>query len=166
MQFTDFRMLDLSRLPGTCFVVDEIAIERNLKILHEVQEQSGAKVLQALKAFSLWELAPLSKKYLSGTCASGLHEAWLGRECYGGEVHVFSAAFAESDFKELLTFADHIVFNSCSQLVRFESMCREAKKHRPHIQFGLRINPEHSPQRGRFRKRLCIIIRAPFPYPV
>lgn len=144
MQFTDFSQLDLSRLPSPCFVVDEVAVERNLKVLHEVGQRSGAKVLQALKAFSMWSLAPLSKKYLAGTCASGVHEAKLGQEYYGGEVHVFSAAFSEADLIELLQFADHIVFNSCSQLQRFFDLCKQALQARPELQFGLRINPEHS----------------------
>ena len=95
MQFTDFSKLDLSRLPSPCFVVDEIAVERNLKILADVQAKSGAKILHALKAFSMWSLAPLTSKYLSGTCASGLHEAKLGNEYYGGEVHVYSPAYSE-----------------------------------------------------------------------
>jgi len=144
MHFTDFSKLDLARLPSPCFVVDEVAIERNLRILHEVEVQSGAKVLHALKAFSLWDLAPLTQKYLSGICASGLHEAQLGKDCYGGEVHVFSAAFTDDDLTELLTFADHIVFNSCSQLLRYAAQCKQVKAKRPTLQFGLRINPEHS----------------------
>lgn len=144
MQFTDFTKLDLSRLPSPCFVVDEVAVERNLRILHHVQTASGAKVLAALKAFSMWSLAPLTAKYLSGTCASGLHEARLGFEEYGGEVHVFAAAFSQDDMDELLGFAHHIVFNSCSQWLRFREQCLAAKQQRPELQFGLRINPEHS----------------------
>jgi len=144
VQFTDFNKLDLSRLPSPCFVVDEVAIERNLAILKQVSDQSGAKVLAALKAFSMWSLAPLSARYLSGTCASGLHEARLGFEHYGGEVHVFAAAYSEQDIVELLEFAHHIVFNSCSQWLRFRDSCMAAKQTRPELQFGLRINPEHS----------------------
>ena len=144
MQFTDFKKLDLSRLPSPCFVVDEIAVERNLQILHAVQSRSGAKVLAALKAFSMWALAPLTAKYLSGTCASGLHEAKLGHEEYGGEVHVFAAAFSQSDIDELLTFAHHIVFNSCGQWHRFRAQCLAMQQQRPELTFGLRINPEHS----------------------
>lgn len=144
MQFTDFTKLDLSRLPSPCFVVDEVAVERNLRILNHVQTASGAKVLAALKAFSMWSLAPLTAKYLSGTCASGLHEARLGFEEYGGEVHVFAAAFSQADIDELLTFANHIVFNSCGQWLRFRDQCLAAQKRRPELHFGLRINPEHS----------------------
>lgn len=144
MQFTDFSRLDLSRLPSPCFVVDEVAVERNLAILKHVADASGAKVLAALKAFSMWHLAPLTSRYLSGTCASGLHEARLGYEQYGGEVHVYSAAFTESDLSELLEFADHIVFNSCAQWQRFQPLIKAAKAKRPQLHFGLRINPEHS----------------------
>nr|WP_200877096.1 carboxynorspermidine decarboxylase [Porticoccus hydrocarbonoclasticus] len=135
---------DPDRVPSPCFVVDELAVERNLKILHRVQEESGAKVLAALKAFSLWRLAPLVAKYLSGTCASGLHEARLGREEYGGEVHVFSAAYTERDLREILKLADHVVFNSFGQWQRFQPLIQEARIARPHLRFGLRINPQHS----------------------
>jgi carboxyaminopropylagmatine decarboxylase len=144
MQFTDFDKLDLSQLPTPCFVVDQVAVERNLQILQQVAEDSGAKVLAALKAFSMWRLASLVSDHLSGTCASGLHEARLGRECYGGEVHVFSAAYSESDLRDILEIADHVVFNSCAQWQRFRPLALAARERRPGLKFGLRINPEHS----------------------
>jgi carboxynorspermidine decarboxylase len=144
MQFTDFSKLDLNRLPSPCFVVDEVAVERNLAILQSVAHQSGAKVLGALKAFSMWSMADLTSRYLDGTCASGLHEARLGFEEYGGEVHVFAAAYSQVDIDELLTFANHIVFNSCSQWLRYREQCLTAQNSRPELAFGLRINPEHS----------------------
>lgn len=139
-----FDGFDARRVPSPCFVVDEAAVERNLQILHRVQEESGAKVLAALKAFSMWSLAPLVSKYLSGTCASGLHEARLGREEYGGEVHVFSAAYTEHDLAEILKIADHVVFNSFGQWQRFQPLLQQAKQERPHLKSGLRINPRHS----------------------
>lgn len=156
-----FSNFDPTRVPSPCFVVDEVAVENNLKILNRVQQKSGAKVLLALKAFSMFSLAPLITKYLSGTCSSGLHEALLGYEEFGGnklgedhkEMHVFSAAFTESDLKELLTFSDHIVFNSFNQWQRFQPLIQQAKTERAAkvgsgnkelIDFGLRINPMHS----------------------
>lgn len=144
MQFTDFSKLDLSQLPSPCFVVDEVAIERNLNILKNVADKSGAKVLAALKAFSMWSLGDLTSKYLSGTCSSGLHEALLAKEFYPGEVHVFSAGFSERDLTEILEIADHLVFNSSGQWKRFRSLVNLAKSKRPELEFGLRINPEHS----------------------
>jgi carboxyaminopropylagmatine decarboxylase len=133
-----FRLLDARRLPSPCFVVDEVAVEENLRILRHVQDASGAKVLAALKAFSMWSLGPLVGRYLSGVCASGVHEARLGREYFGGEVHTYSAAYSEPDLKEVLKLSDHVVFNSPAQWKRFRSICPPGKK------YGLRVNPEHS----------------------
>ncbi len=149
MQFTDFSKLDLTRLPSPCFVVDQVAIERNLAILQQVAQASGAKVLAALKAFSMWHLGELTASYLDGTCASGLHEALLAKDAYqalgkNSEIHVYSAAFSQDDLQQLLQFADHIVFNSLSQWQRFHSINAQAKQQRPSLEFGLRINPEHS----------------------
>jgi carboxynorspermidine decarboxylase len=151
-----FFNFDPTRVPSPCFVVDEVAVENNLKILNRVQQESGAKVLLALKAFSMFSLAPLITQYLSGTCSSGLHEALLGYEEFGGnkkdnqhkEMHVFSPAFTEPDLKELLTFSDHIVFNSFNQWQRFQPLITQAKsdrlKNNEALDFGLRINPMHS----------------------
>lgn len=135
---------DLSRVPSPCYVVDEAAIEANLKVLARVQSESGAKILLALKAFSMYALAPLVMKYLRGTCASGLFEARLGRERFGGEVHTYAAAYRPQDMQDILTCSNHVVFNSFSQWRRYKEQALEAQRHRPQLQFGLRINPEHS----------------------
>jgi carboxynorspermidine decarboxylase len=139
-----FRRLDPRRVPSPCFVVDEAAIEANLRVLDAVQRASGAKILLALKAFSMWSLAPLVARYLHGTCASGLHEARLGREAFGGEVHTFSAAYTERDLAAILEISDHVVFNSFGQWERFRPLARAAQARRPGLRFGLRVNPEHS----------------------
>ncbi len=144
-----FKHFDSTRVPSPCFVVDEVAIENNLKVLEHVQEKSGAKILLALKAFSMFSLAPLVNKYLAGTCASGLHEARLGYEEFGGqdlgkEVHTFSAAYTEADLKEILAISKHVVFNSFNQWERFQPQISQAKLMRPELQFGLRVNPLHS----------------------
>jgi len=144
MQFTDFSKLDLARLPSPCFVVDEIALERNLSILQRVANKSGAKILAALKAFSMWHFGDKTSQFLSGTCSSGLHEAKLGKEFYPGEVHVFSAAYSQQDLNEVLKIADHVVFNSSGQWLRFQPNIKKALSERPEMEFGLRINPEHS----------------------
>lgn len=149
MQSQTFKKFDASRVPSPCFVVDEIVVENNLKILQHVQKQSGAKVLAALKAFSMWSLAPLVSKYLSGICASGYHEAHLGYDEYTaqgaqGEVHVFSAAFSDNEFKKVLPIANHIVFNSFSQWEKFRLYVASSKLRDKKQSFGLRINPEHS----------------------
>ncbi|MEW5250806.1 carboxynorspermidine decarboxylase [Microbulbifer discodermiae] len=144
-----FGEFDPTRVPSPCFVVDEVALRDNLTLLAEVQARSGARVLAALKAFSMFSTGNLVAQYLSGVCASGLHEAKLAYEEYGGrdldrEVHVFSAGFKERELRQLVTFAHHIVFNSFSQWHRYKSLCLRAQQSRPELRFGLRINPEHS----------------------
>lgn len=142
--YRPFAGFDARRVPSPCYVVDEVQVERNLQLLQHVQTHSGARVLAALKAFSLWHLAPLTARYLSGTCASGLHEALLGRHEYGGEVHVYSAGYTEADLAAVLEIADHVVFNSPGQWQRFRPQALAARERRPQLKFGLRINPEHS----------------------
>ncbi len=144
-----FQHFDARRVPSPCFVVDEVAVENNLKILQRVQQESGAKVLLALKAFSMFSLAPLVMRYLSGTCASGLHEARLGAEYFrgadgAGQIHTYSAAYNEADLGEILKISDHVVFNSFAQWQRFQPLIQAAVAERPQLKFGLRINPQHS----------------------
>ena len=135
---------DLSKLPSPCYLIDKVQLEKNLKILADVQTRSGAKILLALKAFSLFNLAPLIRQYLTGTCASGPFEARLGREEFGGEVHTYAAAYRPQEMAEVLALSNHVVFNSFSQWQRFKTQALQAQKERPALSFGLRINPEHS----------------------
>jgi carboxynorspermidine decarboxylase len=121
------------------YVVDEAALLQNLRILKEVKEQAGCKILLAQKAFSMFALYPLMAQYLDGTTASGLYEAKLGRECFPGEVHVFCPAYKPAEMDELLRISDHFVFNSIAQLMKYKDQCSGKS-------IGLRINPECSTQ--------------------
>ena len=125
------------------FVVDEGLLEKNLQLLQQVAQQAGCKILLAQKAFSMFACYPLIRKYLAGTTASGLYEARLGKEEFGGETHVFSPAYKEQDFVELLEYADHFVFNSPMQVKKYAARAKQAGK-----QVGLRVNPECSTQEG------------------
>ncbi|WP_407925461.1 carboxynorspermidine decarboxylase [Geomonas terrae] len=127
--------------PSPAFVVDLGRLRHNLTILDEVQKRSGAKILLALKAFSMWSVFPVIAQTLHGICASSPWEARLGREEFGREVHSFSAAFKESDVAELLTTSNHLVFNSFNQLERFRPMWEE---YAGRVSVGLRVNPGHS----------------------
>lgn len=133
---------NLLSVPTPCYVVDENLLIKNLEILKSVAEQSGCKILLAQKAFSMFSTYPLIGKYLSGTTASGLFEAKLGFEEMGGETHVFSAAYIESEFDEILKICDHITFNSFNQWEKYREKAVASGK-----SFGIRINPEHSTQK-------------------
>lgn len=139
-------------LPTPCYVVDEGLIQRNLSILQGVTERTGARVLLAQKAFSMYVLYPMIGTYLCGATASGLYEARLGAEemvrplelrgkrC---ENHVFSPAYRQEDFAEILKYCDHIVFNSWRQVEKFAADAKAAGR-----SVGLRVNPECSTQEG------------------
>lgn len=135
--------MKIFELPTPCYVVDEALLERNLKILRGVMDRTGCRILLAQKAFSMYALYPLIGRYLSGTTASGLYEARLGREEMGKENHIFSPAYREDEFDEIVKLCDHIVFNSFSQLEKFKAKVLSAGK-----SIGLRINPECSTQEG------------------
>ncbi|MGN0401217.1 MAG: carboxynorspermidine decarboxylase [Acetatifactor sp.] len=139
-------------LPTPCYLVDRGLLEKNLEILKGVMERTGAKILLAQKAFSMYELYPLIGSVLCGATASGLYEARLGAEemvkplekvgkrC---ENHVFSPAYREEEFEDILKYSDHIVFNSRRQVEKFGRRAKAAGR-----QIGLRINPECSTQEG------------------
>ena len=138
-------MIDIDKIlqlaPSPAYVVDLGRLRHNLAILDDVQQRSGAKILLAMKAFSLWGVFPLISRTLHGVCASSPWEAKLGREEFAREVHSFAAAFKESDVVELLGISNHLIFNSFAQLERFRPLW---EKEQGRVSIGLRVNPEHS----------------------
>ncbi|MBP1736831.1 MAG: carboxynorspermidine decarboxylase [Oscillospiraceae bacterium] len=131
------------QLPTPCYLVDQSLIRRNLEILRGVMDHTGCRILLAQKAFSMFALYPLIGEYLCGTTASGLYEARLGAEELGLENHIFSPAYREEEFDEIVRLCDHIVFNSPAQVLRFGASAKAAGR-----SIGLRINPECSTQEG------------------
>ncbi len=125
------------------YVVDEAKIENNLKILKDVADKAGCKILLAQKAFSMFRLYPMIGEYLSGATASGLFEAKLGFEEMGKENHVFSAAYTPKEMDEIFSICDHVIFNSFNEWNRYKE---KAKKYGRSC--GIRINPMHSTQGG------------------
>ena len=139
-----FARFDLTRVPSPCFVVDEVAVRRNLATLADVGQRGGAKVLLALKAFSMWSLADLVGQHLDGTCASGLWEARLAREHYHGHLTTYSPAYKREDLPEILRLSDSVIFNSPDQHARFADVIAAARAAGEVFDIGLRLNPEHS----------------------
>lgn len=131
----------IEELQTPCYVIDKRQLEENLKILREVADEAGCKILLAQKAYSCYDTYPLIAKYLDGTTASGLFEARLGYEKMGKENHIFSPAYKEKEFDEIVQICDHILFNSIAQVNKFKDRLRGRSA-------GLRINPECSTQEG------------------
>ena len=130
-----------AQLPTPCYVVDESLLIKNLELLNSIETRTGCKVLLAQKAFSMFSLYPLIGQYLSGTTASGLFEARLGYEEMGKENHVFSTAYLENEFDEIVALCDHIVFNSFNQWMKYKGQAQAGGRI-----CGIRINPECSTQ--------------------
>lgn len=124
-----------------CYVVDEERLTQNLIILKDIAERAGCKILLAQKAFSMFAVYPFIGRYLDGTTASGLFEAKLGFEEMGKETHIFSAAYMEKEFDEVVKICDHISFNSFAQWEKYRDKALAAGK-----SCGIRINPQHSTQ--------------------
>lgn len=136
---------DVSSVETPAYVVDLGLLKRNLEKLADVQQRSGARILLALKGFSMFSTFDLVRQYLHGCCASGIHEALLGHEEFRKELHVYAPAFKDAEMREIIPIAHHISFNSPGQWRRFRPMldaARAAGLHAPSP--GIRVNPEHS----------------------
>ncbi|CCH47922.1 carboxynorspermidine decarboxylase [Pseudodesulfovibrio piezophilus] len=127
------------------YVIDEGLLRDNLAILSSVKERAGCKILLALKCFAMHDIFSILAKTLDGVCASSPHEARLGHEEFGKEVHTFAAGYSEADIHALCSISDHIVFNSFAQLDRFRPLVKKITADNGRkIELALRINPEHS----------------------
>ncbi len=126
-------------LPTPCYIIDEQKLEDNCRILAGVMDRTGCRILLAQKAYAAFATYPLIGQYLSGVTSSGLYEARLGREEMGKENHIFSPAYREEQFDEIVSICDHIIFNSLTQLYRYRDRCGGRS-------VGLRVNPRCSTQ--------------------
>jgi len=139
----EFQNMTAELLPETiatpAFVLDVARLRKNLETAQRVREEAGCKVLLATKAFAMPAVFPMMRDYLDGTTASGEHEAIMGAEEFGKEVHVYSPAYTEDEVQRLTKIAQHIYFNSAEQLARFGSIARAAG-----CKVGLRVNPGYS----------------------
>jgi carboxynorspermidine decarboxylase len=116
------------------YLIDEKKLLRNLEIIRQVRELSGAKAVLALKCFATWSVFPLMRKYMDGTTSSSLPEAKLGYEKFGKEVHAYSVGWSRKEVQEVSTFADKVIFNSIGQLTQYACETRG-------LPLGLRVNP-------------------------
>ncbi|RLA68802.1 MAG: carboxynorspermidine decarboxylase [Epsilonproteobacteria bacterium] len=132
---------NIKKLPSPCWLLEETLLKNNLECLKNIKEQTGAKILLALKGYALWKSFSIIKPYLDGCCASGLHEAKLADETFSKEVHTYAPAFREEEIDEIAKISHHLVFNSPAQFKRFAS---QAKRVNPTLSLGLRVNPEYS----------------------
>ncbi len=141
-------------IPTPCYVLESERLEKNAKILEIVRQQSGAKVLLALKGYAFWREFGILRQKLNGCCASGLYEAKLAFEEFGGreshkEICVYSPALKEAEMSAILPLATSIIFNSFYQYATYKDRILDKNKQLENlglspIKMGLRINPLYS----------------------
>ncbi|MGD9470927.1 MAG: carboxynorspermidine decarboxylase [Novosphingobium sp.] len=139
-----FARFDLNRVDSPAFVVDAAKLRENLRILADVRDRAGIKVLAALKAFSMWSVAPIIGEYLDGVCTSGLWEALLAGEHYDGEIATYCAAYKPEELDEICRLSDHVIFNSPRQIERFADILELSRNRGNSFDIGLRVNPLHA----------------------
>ncbi|GAA7729346.1 carboxynorspermidine decarboxylase [Helicobacter pylori] len=147
-------MKKYSTIPTPCYVLESERLEKNAKILEIVRQQSGAKVLLALKGYAFWREFGILRQKLNGCCASGLYEAKLAFEEFGGresqkEICIYSPAFKEAEMSAILPLATSIIFNSFYQYATYKDRILDKNKQLENlglspIKMGLRINPLYS----------------------
>ena len=137
--FADF---DLNRVDSPAFVVDAAKLRANLQVLADIRDEADIKVLAALKAFSMWSVAPIIGEYLDGVCTSGLWEARLASEFYDGEIATYSAAYKPGELEEICRLSDHVIFNSPAQMQRAALILEQGRATGGDFDVGLRINPQ------------------------
>ena len=137
-----FAHFDLNRVDSPAFVVDAAKLRANCQVLADIRDAAEIKMLAALKAFSMFSVAPIIGEYLDGVCTSGLWEARLASEYYDGEIATYSAAFKPDELEEICRLSDHVIFNSPGQLQRAALILDQARVTGGDIDVGLRINPQ------------------------
>ncbi|MEL7547402.1 MAG: carboxynorspermidine decarboxylase [Pseudomonadota bacterium] len=131
--------MSATALPTPCFLLDLGALGTNLETADRIRQEADCKILLATKAFALPTVFSIMRNHLDGTTASGLHEAQMGAEHFGKEVHVYSPAFTDDELDQLTDISQHIYLNSAEQIERFGSKIKSAG-----CKLGLRINPGYS----------------------
>lgn len=134
------RDIEFDKFPNPCYIMQEDLLRRNLSLIQRVAQEGEAEIILAFKAFALWQSFPIFREYISHSTASSLYEARLGYEQFGNKVHTYSPAYVKEEFEELLSYSDHLTFNSLSQYGRFYKQALQTGS----VSLGLRVNPEYS----------------------
>lgn len=132
-------MMDYSKMPSPCYVIDELAFRKNLELIKSVADRAGVEIILAFKAFAMWSVFPIVREYVKCSTASSLAEARLAYEEMGSKAHTYGPAYSETEFSEIVNLSSHITFNSLTQFKKFypQTVGKD-------ISCGLRINPEFS----------------------
>ena len=128
------------------YIVYEEKIERNLRLLKQVEEEADVKIIMAFKANALWKTFPIVKRYFSASTASSLNEMKLSLDYLGNDVHAYCPVYTDETFPQFLAGCSHITFNSLAQFRKFYPQIEEWNAVHPdkRVSAGLRVNPHCS----------------------
>ena len=131
-------MIDYSKIPSPCYVLEEERLIRNLQLLQKVKKEAGVSIILAFKGFAMWSVFPTVRNYLDGATASSLNEARLCNEEMRSKAHTYAVAYSDNEFDEIVSLSSHLTFNSLNQFNRFKDRVPGE------VSMGLRVNPEWS----------------------
>lgn len=134
-------MIDFSKIPSPCYVLDENLFRKNLQLIKSVKERADVNIIMAFKAFALWKSFPIVREYIQHSTASSVSEAQLAFEEMGSPAHTYAPVYTDEDFPTFIKYSSHITFNSLSQFHRFYSQIQSSGKD---VKCAIRINPEYS----------------------
>ena len=134
-------MINLSKIPSPCYVMEEELMRKNLQLIKSVKDRTGIEIILAFKAFAAWKSFPIIREYIQHSTASSVGEAQLAFEEMGNLAHTYAPAYTDEDFPLFLKYSSHITFNSLSQFQRYYSQVIASGNK---IKCGLRVNPEFS----------------------
>ncbi len=122
------------------FILDESQLISNLTQLAQIREQSGCKILYAMKALPCTHVLEIAKPFVDGFAVSSLFEAQLAQEILAGkgEVHLTTPALMADELYELTTLCSHINFNSLTHHEQYSPIVQTEAS------MGLRVNPKLS----------------------
>ncbi len=131
----------LMNLTAPMYILDEAKLRENLSFLSQKASEAGVVLSLALKAFALWKTFPIFREYIAALSTSGLYEARLAKEEFGGESFTFSPAYSADEIEEIARCSTHVSFNSLAQYNLYHEQMKAVN---PAVEFSLRINPELS----------------------
>lgn len=134
-------MIQLSKIPSPCYVMEEERLRNNLSLIKSVKDSAGVEIILAFKAFALWKSFPIVREYIQHSTASSVAEAQLAYEEMGNLAHTYAPSYTDEEFPLFLKYSSHITFNSLSQFDKFYPKVVASDRD---IKCGLRINPEYS----------------------
>lgn len=134
-------MINLSKIPSPCYVMDEELMRKNLQLIKSVKDRAGIEIILAFKAFAAWKSFPIIREYIQHSTASSVSEAQLAFEEMGNLAHTYAPSYTDEDFPLFLKYSSHITFNSLTQFQRYYSQILASENK---IKCGLRVNPEFS----------------------